>query len=310
VAHGSTTSLESRIRDAERTLFTRFGAAPTERVVRAGADERSPRLRVLIFGTGPPVVCLHAASWFAAHWAPLCAQLPERSVYCLDMPGHGLSDGVEYPRGGLRAFQVGLVTAVLSGLGLSGVPVVGNSLGGMTALWLALDAGPMVTRVVILGVPATALPGARPDLLLSLLSTPGINRLLLTLPSTRTTSRIALRSALGAATVDRLPAELLTIHSLARQRPEFARTISTWMTATHAWRRARHDVVLSDSELGTLRQPVHFIWGEDDAFGGPEIARRAATMIPHTTVETLACGHHPQLSDPVACARSIRAALP
>jgi pimeloyl-ACP methyl ester carboxylesterase len=102
---------------------------------------------------------------------------------------------------------------------------------------------------------------------------------------------------------------LFTIHSLARRRPEFARTIATWMPATHAWRHARSGVVLTDGELATLRQPVHFVWGDHDAFGGPEIARRAAAVIPRADVEILRCGHHPQLSDPSGCARAIARVL-
>jgi pimeloyl-ACP methyl ester carboxylesterase len=58
-----------------------------------------------------------------------------------------------------------------------------------------------------------------------------------------------------------------------------------------------------------LRQPVHFVWGDHDAFGGPEMARRVAAVIPRASVETLPCGHHPQLSDPRACARAIAAVL-
>jgi pimeloyl-ACP methyl ester carboxylesterase len=254
-------------------------------------------------------VCLHAASWFAAHWAPLCAELPDRRIYCIDMPGHGLSDSVDYSDRELRALQTGLFTALLTGLGLTNVPVVGNSLGGMTALWLALDAGELVSQVVILGVPATSLPGARPGLLLSLLSVRGLNRLLLALPATAATSRFSVRTALGANIAGRLPPELFTIHSLARRRPEFARTMATWMPATHAWRSARNGVVLTDGELAMLRQPVHFVWGDHDAFGGPEMARRAAAVIPRASVETLPCGHHPQLSDPRACARAIAAVL-
>src|SRR5262247_4168163 len=161
--------LEDRLRSTERALFARLGGEPTEHVVPAGPAADSPRLRVLTFGTGAPVVCLHAASWFAAHWAPLCARLPGRRVYCVDMPGHGLSDGVDYSDRDLRAFQTGLFTAFLDGLGLTHGPVVGNSLGGMTALWLALDAGDRVSHVVVVGVPATALRGAQADLLLSLL---------------------------------------------------------------------------------------------------------------------------------------------
>src|SRR5262245_55352123 len=303
------TGLEARLRSAERALFARLGVEPTEHVVPAGPAADSPRLRVLAFGTGAPVVCLHAASWFAAHWSPLCLRLAGRRVYCVDMPGHGLSDAVDYSSGNVRASQASLFTALFAGLGLTRIPVVGHSLGGMTALWLALDAGDLVSQVVILGVPATSLPGAKPDLLLSLLSTRGLNRLLLAVPATPVTSRLSLRTALGADAVDRMPPELLTIHSLARRRPEFARTIATWMPRTHAWRSARPGVVLTDDQLATLRQPVHFIWGDHDAFGTPEMARRAAAVIPQASVAILRGGHHLQLSDPVSCAHAIAAVL-
>src|SRR5262249_9571259 len=230
------TRLEARLRSTEGALFARCGVEPTEHIVQAGTAADAPRLRVLAYGTGAPVVCLHAASWFAAHWAPLCAQLPARRVYCVDMPGHGLSDGVDYSNRDARAFQTNLFAALLTGLGLTHVPVVGNSLGGMTALWLALDTADLGSQGGILGGPATALPGAQPGLLLSLLSVPGLNRLLLAMPATPTTSRLSLRTALGADALDRAPPELFTIHSLARRRPEFARTMATWMPATHAWR--------------------------------------------------------------------------
>jgi pimeloyl-ACP methyl ester carboxylesterase len=133
---------------------------------------------------------------------------------------------------------------------------------------------------------------------------------LLALPATATTSRLSMRTALGPVGAERVPPELWAIHSLGRRRPEFASTIATWMPRTHAWRRARSEVVLTDGELATLRQPVHFVWGEHDAFGGPEMARRAAAVIPRASVATLRCGHHPQLSDPGACARAIAAVLP
>src|SRR5215472_17425744 len=72
------TRLEARLRSTERARFARCGVEPTEHIVRAGSAADAPRLRVLTCGTGAPVVCLHAASWFAAHWAPLCARLPAR----------------------------------------------------------------------------------------------------------------------------------------------------------------------------------------------------------------------------------------
>jgi pimeloyl-ACP methyl ester carboxylesterase len=91
--------------------------------------------------------------------------------------------------------------------------------------------------------------------------------------------------------------------------PNGVRTIATWVPRTHAWRRAHDGVVLTDAELATLRQPVHFVWGDRDAFGGPEMAHRAAAVIPRASVETLRGGHHPHLGDPDACARAIAAVL-
>jgi pimeloyl-ACP methyl ester carboxylesterase len=190
-------------------------------------------------------------------------------------------------------------------LGLHGVPIIGNSLGGMTALWLALDAPRLVSRVGILGVPATALPGARPDLILSLLSIPWLNRLVLGVPARAWTSRAAMRHALGAGFGSKVPPEMFTIHALARRRPEFVVTIASWMPQTHVWRGGRSSVAIPDVELAELGQRTLFLWGESDVFGGPLIARRAASLMPDARVETLPTGHHPQLTAVEQCARSL-----
>jgi hypothetical protein len=61
-------AVESDIRAAEQALFRRYAVAPSEIVTRSLINKVSIQLRVLAFGDGPPVLCLHAASWFAAHW--------------------------------------------------------------------------------------------------------------------------------------------------------------------------------------------------------------------------------------------------
>jgi pimeloyl-ACP methyl ester carboxylesterase len=142
-----------------------------------------------------------------------------------------------------------------------------------------------------------------------LLSVRGLNRVLLALPSSTFSSRVAVRRALGANLEARLPDELFALHSRARRRGAFARTIATWMPETHRWRTGHEGVVLADRELGALRQPVHFFWGESDPFGGPEIARLVAAKIRTASVETYPAAHHPQLSCPTACARSLSAFL-
>jgi len=298
--------IEDRIRTLEREHFARHRVTWSERFLDVDAGVR---IRVLELGNGAPIICLHAASWFAAHWAELSASLPGHRLCCLDMPGHGLSDAVVYSVRDVRAQQVRLFRRILEQLGLGRTRIMGNSFGGMTALWLALDASELVSEVVILGVPATALPGAKPDLLMSLLTIRGFNRLLLALPSTQWSSRLILRGALGRPALARLPAELVALHALGRKRRAFTRTIASWMPATHAWRRGLGSVTLADEELAALGQPVHFIWGAEDPFGGPVLAERAATRLASATVTVIPGGHFPQLGESVRCARAIADAL-
>lgn len=295
-------SIEGEIRAVEADLFRRVGRSPVETILQINADGTATSIRVLSFGEGQPILCLHAASWFAAHWLELCSLLAGYRCHCIDMPGHGLSGVVDYSGRQPRAFQVELFGKVCRALNLRNVPIVGNSLGGMTALWLALDAPELIARLVILGVPATALRGARPDLILSLLSVPYLNRVVLAAPATVLTSRIGMRNALSASAGTALAPELFQVHALVRRRPEFRTTISTWMAATHVWRGAEQSVVIPDHELARLHQPTLFIWGERDVFGGPDIASRAAGFMPNARVEVLSAGHHPQLTSAPQCA--------
>ena len=47
-----------------------------------------------------------------------------------------------------------------------------------------------------------------------------------------------------------------------------------------------------------------FVWGDHEAFGGPDVARRAAELMPNARVEVVAdAGHHPWLADAAGIAR-------
>jgi len=297
--------LDDRVRTAEGRLFSRYHASLTEHLLDLKVGGSSLRLRILEAGAGSPVLLLHPAAWFAAQWSPLLPHLPEHRLLCLDLPGHGLSDGVDYRSHDPRDHTVAMLRQLLSELGLGAVPIVGNSLGGMAALWLAIDEPRLVSRLVILGLPGSVLPGSRPDLALALLSIPGVNRLLLSLPSSPKRSRSLLKAPLGRAALARTPQEMFEIHHLASRRPEFALTLSTFMETTLRWRSPRPGIVLSDSEMAGLHQPVRFLWGEDDIYGAPEIGDRAARLMRHAAITAHPGGHFPQLDDPERCGRCI-----
>jgi pimeloyl-ACP methyl ester carboxylesterase len=175
----------------------------------------------------------------------------------------------------------------------------------MAALWLAVDEPSLVSHLVILGIPAVALPGGGPNVILSLLSVPGINRLLLSLPSSPNRSRSLLKAPLGRAAWAQTPQEVFEIHHLTSRRPEFAPTTATLLQNLFRWRTPRPHIELTDPELAGLRQPVRFLWGDNDMFGGPEIAERAAGLMQDAAVEVHPGGHHLQIDDPERCGRFI-----
>ena len=49
---------------------------------------------VLVAGQGPPVVMVIGGGMVTALWAPLMAQLGGRTLYAVELPGHGLTGSV------------------------------------------------------------------------------------------------------------------------------------------------------------------------------------------------------------------------
>lgn len=94
-------------------------------------------------GTAPTVVLLHGLGGARLHWAPVLGALAARyDVLVPDLPGHGDSAPLE-PGDDARVPAIARrVAAALTELGVPGVRgphLVGNSLGGWTALELAAD---------------------------------------------------------------------------------------------------------------------------------------------------------------------------
>lgn len=69
--------------------------------------------------------------------------------------------------------------------------------------------------------------------------------------------------------------------------------------------RERPENHLRDDELRSIASRVQFIWGQDDVYGGPEIGRRAAELIPEARLDVMPGNHAPFLDDPERCAALI-----
>jgi pimeloyl-ACP methyl ester carboxylesterase len=98
-------------------------------------------------GAGAPVLLLHGLAGHAEEWAETASWLTrEHRVVALDARGHGRSERV--PADVSRAAAVADAAVVVEELGLGPVVVVGQSVGGLTALSLAARR-PELTRGLV-----------------------------------------------------------------------------------------------------------------------------------------------------------------
>lgn len=103
--------------------------------------------------TGSPVVILHGLLGASSNWRSIARQLcGEYRVFTLDLRNHGESphvDAMSYPA------MAADVIAFLDQHGLDTATIIGHSMGGKTAMRLALDAPERVTQLVVVDIAPT-----------------------------------------------------------------------------------------------------------------------------------------------------------
>ncbi|MFC5994420.1 alpha/beta fold hydrolase [Pseudonocardia hispaniensis] len=149
-------------------MTTTAASEVSERTIEVGTI----RARVLVAGTGDPVLFLHGAG--GLFWDPfLDALAAEHTVYAVEHPGAADSEALTQLPGIWEL--VLFYDELLDVLGLDAVQVVGHSFGGMVAAELAANSPRRITRLVLIapigfwrddtpipdiaGIPAETLPG-------------------------------------------------------------------------------------------------------------------------------------------------------
>jgi pimeloyl-ACP methyl ester carboxylesterase len=288
-------TFEQRIQRAEAELFATLGEEVDEFFLPLGQTGR--RVRVRAHGSGPPLVLLHGVSLTAAAWAPLLSSLRGWRLLAVDLPGHGLSDPTVYRLGHVRQQACQLIDDLFDALELDQAPVVGHSLGGMFSLWYAATGARRISRLVSIGDPGVALPGAHVRMPLSLLTVRGVGVAVLRSPSSRFIYRRLLAQGLGRAEVAAIPDSLLETLRLSTRRPQNASTVASLMHAINRFRRPRPESVLASTELAAILTPTMFIWGSDDPYLSPQGARLSIEQMPTATLQEMPGGHGPWLVD-------------
>jgi pimeloyl-ACP methyl ester carboxylesterase len=250
----------------------------------------------LVAGEGTPLLLLHALEESAFDWRWVMPELSRNYlVYAPDLPGFGDSakpTAADYS----SAFFERFTAAFLDALGIERVAVVGNSLGGLIALRLALSTP---DRVRALGLVSSA--GLGREITPALLSTtlPGYGELAISWGKTPlgASQRAWGRVPLLFGDPTRLPAEWIAEqYRLARSPGYLEANIAALRAQLHPFLGQRE--VLLD-QLHRLQMPTLVVWGMLDRVIPCYHARAALARLKHAHLELIPnCGHLPQVERP------------
>ncbi len=239
-------------------------------------------------GAGRPLLLLHGLGASSYSWR---FALPEFArdyeVFAPDFPGFGRSDkpwGFDYSIAGLHAWLVSLMDE----LGLKSARVAGNSMGGVVALWTALETPARVERMALLGTPAY--PENRPRMLWPL-GWPVLGRVLEAMLGERSLRWMAKTTFVDQSKVtEELIAEYGEPLKSAAGRRAVAEFIRRAIPPDFRQRIARYP---------EIRQPALVLVGDRDGMVDPEGARRLARDLPRARFVLMErCGHAPQEDAP------------
>jgi pimeloyl-ACP methyl ester carboxylesterase len=257
--------------------------------------------RYLTAGEGPPLLLLHGVGDNALDWQWVMPALARTyQVYALDLPGSG---GSANPLPGYSpVFFTRFVAAFLDALGVEHVAVVGNSLGGLVGLRLALSEP---ERVVALGLVSSAGLGREVTYALRSLALPGYGKVAVAWGKRPpgAAQRALGRSVLLFARPWRVPREWLKEQYQLARLPGFLEAQLATVRAQVGLRGQRE--VLMD-RLEHLKVPTIVMWGRRDRVLPYSQGQEAVARLPEGSLELMPdCGHSPQVEQPERLASSL-----
>ncbi len=250
--------------------------------------------RYLQAGSGEPLVLLHALGESALDWRWVMPALARRHrVYAPDLPGFG---GSARPQADYSpAFFERFVATLLDALGIERAAVVGNSLGGLAALRLALSEPARVGALILVD---SAGLGRSATYALRSLTAPGYGELAIAWAKTPpgAAGRAWSKAQLLFAYPQLAPAGWTAEQYRLAQLPGF-------LEATLAALRGQLDLegqreVLLD-RLSGLEMPTLVVWGARDLVFPPSQAQDAVARIRKGSLALIPdCGHMPHVERP------------
>lgn len=280
---------------AQERLLSKHGVTATSRFVRL--PWRGLRTHVLESGEGDPLVFVIGGGAFAALWTPLLARIPGHTLITIDRPGFGLTDSVEHRPETLRETAVGFLEGVLDALRIERATLVANSMGSLWTFWLALDRLERVARMIHIGCPVLLLD-TRVPMPLPLLGAPLLGRLMMALtPPSPKQARMVFGGMNEREALEKDPA--LEAAVIATERlPGYGPAWRSLINSVHTPFGARKGIPITSEQLKRIRQPVQFIWGQNEPQGPVETGKQPSDIMLDAKFAVIPGGHLPWLDAP------------
>jgi len=249
----------------------------------AGPDDEGSAERL-------PLVMLHGGGPGASSWSNFGPALPgfarTHRTILVDQPGFGGSDKPAVV-GNYYRFSADAVVALLDELGLEKVHLLGNSLGGGTAMRLALSHPDRVGRLVLMG------PGGLSLNLFHADPTEGVQRLM---DFGANPSRESLRAFISTMVVDQsLVTDELVEERFADATAPGAQEAMRSMGMSF-WNPDTAEDGMLWREAHRLRQHTLLTWGREDRVNPLDGALAALKLIPRAQLHVFPnCGHWAQI---------------
>ncbi|KBZ69288.1 hypothetical protein K875_00003 [Mycobacterium [tuberculosis] TKK-01-0051] len=262
-------------------------AAPEENFVDAGRVTT----RYWETGAGEPLVLIHgggagADAW--GNWAPSLSAYAERfRTMAYDMVGFGKSrvadENFEYS----QQSRIDHLAAFLDALGLDRVSLIGNSMGGATALGLAMTQPLRINRLVLMG-------------------SAGLNRRfspqLQTILNYQEPDRDAMARIVAALTHESFvaPEDLVDY----RYQLTCDQAVMNAYRRTMAWVREQGGLHYDEDAISAVKVPTLVVSGREDAVVPLHESLRFHELLEHSRLYALPrCGHWAMIEHPAEFAR-------
>lgn len=237
---------------------------------------RAGRIAVYESGSGAPVVLLHANAHDHADFAPIIPALAARyRVIALDAPGHGRSEWGFAPSE-ITAVKIADVQAeVIGQLGLRRPVIIGNSIGGFSALRYALQNPGNTRGLVLVNTGGFNSAGLKAKIFCNLMGFPAVAGALWNLFP---------RSYLRVKTP-----HVRTILARIGARKN-TRTIAMFAAIWKSFLEQEHNLLGAAKDIAV---PTLLAWGKRDFVIPLSVGRVAQRTIPQAKLHIFDTGHEP-----------------